>query len=392
MPPSRLLLRKNQDRRVRGGHPWIFSNEIERVDGAPSPGDVIEVADARGAFLGRACWNPHSLIAARLLTRGRDPIDASFFARRIERAVRLRESVLPGERALRVVYGEADQLPGLVIDRYGDVLVAQVLTLGIEARGEMVRAAIEQTLKPRGVIRAADSPLRSLEGLPLERGLWWGEVPERLEVGIEGFTVEVDPWRGQKTGLFLDQRLNRRRAESRAAGRRALDLFCYQGEWALHAARGGASHVLAVDSSAGALEGAGRNLERNALADRVSLRRGDAFEVARELEKAGERFGLVMVDPPALIKSRKSLATGARAYREINRSAIAMLEEDGVLVTSSCSHHLDDALFRQVLIEAARAAHRPLRVLDWAGEAPDHPQLLAVPETHYLKCAVLQAI
>jgi 23S rRNA (cytosine1962-C5)-methyltransferase len=389
---ARLVLRKNQDRRVRAGHPWVFSNEVGEIEGSPADGDLVEVADFRGAFLGRAYYNRKSLICARLMTRGRDEIDAGFFARRIERAVRFREAVLPGERALRLVYGEADQLPGLVVDRYGDVLAVQILTLGIETRAALVREALEHTLRPRAAVRMADSPLRTLEGLALGREVWWGEVAGPLEVGIEGFTVEVDLLHGQKTGLFLDQRLNRRVAEARAAGRRVLDLFCYQGEWSLHAARGGAREVFAADSSEPALAAARRNLERNRLADRVTLRRGDAFDVARELQRAGERFGLVILDPPALVKSRKHLAEGARAYRELNRAAMALLEEEGVLISCSCSHHLDDALFHQVLLESARAAHRPFRVLEWRGESPDHPQLLAVPETHYLKCAVLQAL
>ena len=389
---ARLVLRKNQDRRVRAGHPWVFSNEVAEIEGSPADGDLVEVADFRGAFLGRAYYNRKSLICARLLTRGRDEIDAGFFARRIERAARFRDAVLPGERALRLVYGEADQLPGLVVDRYDEVLAVQILTLGIEARAALVREALEHTLRPRAAVRLADSPLRALEGLPLGREVWWGEVAGPLEVAIEGFTVEVDLLHGQKTGLYLDQRLNRRVAEARAAGRRVLDLFCYQGEWALHAARGGAREVVAVDSSEPALAAARRNLERNRLAERVTLRRGDAFDVARELQRAGERFGLVILDPPALVKSRKHLAEGARAYRELNRAAMALLEEEGVLISCSCSHHLDDALFHQVLLESARAAHRPFRVLEWRGESPDHPQLLAVPETHYLKCAVLQAL
>ncbi len=389
---KRLVLRKNQDRRVRGGHPWIFSNEVATLEGAPAPGDLVEVADVRGAFLGRAYYNPQSLICARLVTRKRDEVDVDLFVKRMERAVRLREAALPGERAVRVVYGESDFLPGLVVDRYGEHLAVQVLTLGMELRQDMVREALERVFAPRGVVRVADSPLRTLEGLPLERGIWWGEVPERVEVGLEGFQVEADLLHGQKTGLFLDQRMNRRVAESRAAGKRVLDLFCYQGEWALHAARGGAASVLAVDSSEPALAAAARNLERNGLTDRVGLRRGDVFDVLRQLERAGERFGLVVLDPPALVKSRKHLAAGARAYRELNRAAMALLEEEGVLVSCSCSHHLDDALFHQVLLESARAAHRPFRVVEWRAESPDHPQLLAVPETHYLKCAVLQAV
>ena len=312
---KRLVLRKNQDRRVRGGHPWIFSNEVATLEGAPAPGDLVEVADVRGAFLGRAYYNPQSLICARLVTRKRDEVDADLFVKRMERAVRLREAALPGESALRVVYGESDFLPGLVVDRYGDHLAVQVLTLGMELRQDLVREALERVFAPRGVVRVADSPLRTLEGLPLERGVWWGEVPERVEVELEGFRVEADLLHGQKTGLFLDQRLNRRVAESRAAGKRVLDLFCYQGEWAMHAARGGAASVLAVDSSEPALAAAARNLERNGLADRVGLRRGDVFDVLRQLERAGERFGLVILDPPALVKSRKHMAAGARADR-----------------------------------------------------------------------------
>ena len=389
---ARLVLRRHEDRRLRGGHPWVFSNEITDVEGDVEDGGLVDLVDHRGAYLGRGYYNRRSLIAARVLTRGRDEIDADFFAKRLDRARRFREAALPGEDAVRLVYGEADQLPGLVVDRYGDVLAVQILTLGMEVRAEIVREAIERELRPRGVVRVADSPLRTLEGLPLAREIWWGEVPERVEVAVGGFRVEADLVRGQKTGLFLDQRLNRARAEARARGRRILDMFCYQGEWAMHAARGGATHVVAVDSSAPALEAARRNLERNGLADLVELRRADAFEALATLERAGERFGLVILDPPALIKSRRGVAAGARAYRELNRAAMALLDEEGVLVTCSCSHHLDDVMFRQVLLESARGARRPFRVLEWAGEGPDHPQLLAVPETHYLKCAVLQSL
>jgi 23S rRNA (cytosine1962-C5)-methyltransferase len=389
---GRLVLRRGEDRRVRGGHPWIFSNEVEAWEGTVGDGGLAEVTDQRGAFLGVAYVNRHSLICARMLTRRRDDIDVDFFVRRLERAQRLRESACPGESALRLVYGESDQLPGLVVDRYGDWLAVQVLTLGIESRLETVREALEHVFRPRGAVFVGDSPMRKLEGLPLRREPWWGDVPDRVRVAVGGFELDVDLVGGQKTGLFLDQRENRRRAERRAKGRRALDCFCYQGEWALHLARGGATHVTAIDSSAPALEAAAANAERAGFTDRIDFRRGSAFDELRRLEQEGERFGLVVLDPPALVKSRRALAAGARAYRELNRAAMNLLEEDGVLVTCSCSHHLDDALFRQVLLESARLARRPMRVVDWAGEGPDHPQLLAVPETHYLKCAVLQAL
>ncbi len=388
----RLVLRKNQDRRLRGGHPWNFSNEVEAIEGSLEPGGLVEVTDARGAFLGQAYSNRQSLICARILTRGREPIDLDFFCRRLERAVEFRNQVAPGVEALRIVHSEADQLPGLVVDRYRDVLSVQILTLGMEVRSDLIRAALERVLQPRGAVRRADSPLRSLEGLPLEKGVWWGEVPTSVEVEQSGFRIEADLLQGQKTGLFLDQRENRRIVETQAQGRRVLDLFTYQGEWALHAARGGASEVLAVDSSEAALESARRNAERNGLDDRIGYRKGDAFDVLRGLAAAEERFGMVVLDPPALIKSRKHLATGARAYRELNRLAMSLLAEGGLLVTCSCSHLLEDPLFHRVLLEAARSARRPFRVLAWRAEAPDHPQLLAVPETHYLKCAVLQAL
>ncbi len=390
---ARLVLRRGEDRRVRGGHPWIFSNEVEEWQGAVEDGGLVEVLDQRGAFLGRAYVNRHSLICARILTRGRDEIDTAFFVKRLERAKRMRDALYPGEGAVRLVYGESDQLPGLVIDRYADTLAVQVLTRGMEAQMPLLRSAIEEVFEPKGVVLVADSPLRKLEGLDQRRELWWGEVPEHVAVAVGGFALEVDLVHGQKTGLFLDQRENRKRAEARAKGRTALDVFCYQGEWAMSMARGGADGVLAIDSSEPALTLARANAERNGFdGDAIQFLRMDAFDAMRRLEREGRRFGIIALDPPALIKSRKSIAAGARAYREHNRIAMSLLEEDGILVTCSCSHHLDDDLFRQTLLEAARAAKRPMRVLDWSGEAPDHPRLLAVPETHYLKCAVLQAL
>ena len=389
---TKLVLKKGEDRRVRGGHPWIFSNEVEVWQGDVTDGGLVDVTDHRGAFLGRAYVNRHSLITARLLTRGRDEVDTAFFVKRLERAKRLRDGVYPGEPAVRLVYGESDQLPGLIVDRYGDWLAVQVLTLGMERRLIELKAAIEQVFAPKGAVMVADSPLRALEGLDQRREVWFGDVPERADVRIGDFQVSVDLLHGQKTGLFLDQRENRKRAEARAKGRTALDVFCYQGEWAMHLARGGAQSVLAVDSSQPALLLARTNAEANGMNDRIQFLRMDAFDALRQLEREGRRFGIVVLDPPAMIKSRRAVAAGAKAYREYNRLAMSLLEEDGILVTCSCSHHLDDDLFRQVLLEAARAARRPMRILDWAGEAADHPRLLAVPETHYLKCAVLQAL
>ncbi len=389
---GRLVLRRNQDRRLRGGHPWVFSNEVASVEGEPADGDLVEVYDHRGAYLGRAYYNRRSLICARVLTRGRDEVNPSFFVKRVERALRYREHVYPGAQAVRVVYGESDFLPGLVVDRYADCVAVQVLTLGMERRLDLVAQALREVLQPRAAVLCADSPLRALEGLPLKRELWWGELPEPLEVEAEGLRLEVDLLGGQKTGLFLDQRENRRRLQGRVAGQRVLDLFCYQGEWGLQAARLGASEVVGVDSSAPALALARRNAERNGFSERADFRQADAFDALRELERTGERFGAVILDPPALIKSRSHLAAGANAYRELNRLAMKVVGEAGWLFTCSCSHHLEDALFQQVLLEAARKSRRPFRLVEWGREAYDHPVLLGVPETHYLKCAVLQAM
>ena len=389
---ARLILKRGEDRRVRGGHPWIFSNEVEAYEGTIEDGGLVDVVDTRGAFLGRAYVNRHSLICARMLTRRRDGIDKAFFVRRLERAQRLRETVYAGEQAVRMVYGESDQLPGLVVDRYGDYLSVQVLTRGMQAQQDIVREALEEVFAPKGAVLVADSPLRQLEGLELERRLWWGDVPEHVPVTVGGFELEVDLVGGQKTGLFLDHRENRKRAETRAKGRRALDMFCYHGEWSMHMARGGATSVLAIDSSEPALTIAAANIARAGYEEMITLQRSHAFDTIRRMDRENERFGIVVVDPPALIKSKRNMAQGARAYRELNKAAMGLLEEDGVLVTCSCSHHLDDSMFQQVLLEAARLAKRPMRVLEWAGEAPDHPRLLAVPETHYLKCAVLQAL
>jgi 23S rRNA (cytosine1962-C5)-methyltransferase len=337
-----------------------------------------------------AYWPP-GLICARLLTRGRDEIDLDFFVRRLERAVQYRRTVLPEAEAVRVVNGESDQLPGLVVDRYGDWLAVQVLTLGMEARSELVRQALERVLAPRGAVRVADSRLRKLEGLPQERGVWWGEVPERAEVSLGGFQVEVDLQHGQKTGLFLDQRENRQLAESHAKGKRVLDLFCYQGEWGLHAARGGAGSG-AGRRLLGPTLAAARRMPRAQRAGRSNRSSKAMFDTVRAMERQGERFGLVILDPPALIKSRSHLAAGARAYRELNRAAMSMLNEGGFLITCSCSHQLEDPLFEQVLREAAREARRPFRMLDWRGEALDHPRLLAVAGAHSEVCAVLRAL
>jgi 23S rRNA (cytosine1962-C5)-methyltransferase len=387
-----LRLRRNQDRRIRAGHPWIFSNEIDAVEGEPENGAVVDVVDSRGAYLGRGYLNRNSLIAVRLLTRARDPIDPAFFAKRLARAIAYREDVMPGATALRILSSEGDFVPGLTVDRYGDVLVVQITTLGIEQRAEWVKYALTELLEPRAIVLRNDIAVRRLEGLPLETSVWHGELEPPVEIAIDGARYFVDPIAGQKTGFFLDQTYNRRLLDGRVEGKRVLDAFSYSGAWAIEALRRGAESALLLDSSAPALELAHRNLEANELADRAEVHVESAFDALPKMVEAKERFDVAIVDPPALVKSKTKLAEGLKAYRELNRRAMMLLPEGGWLFTCSCSHHVSPEEFLRVLGEAARDARRPFRFVQWGAQSPDHPVLLAAPETSYLKCAVLRAV
>jgi len=387
-----LRLKKNQDRRVRAGHPWVFSNEIDATEGEPANGSIVDVVDARGAYLGRGYVNRHSLIAVRILTRGRDEIDAAFFKKRIERALAYRAELFPDARTYRLVASEGDFLPGLTIDRYDDVLVAQVTTLGMDQRSELIKNVLVDLLAPRAIVMRNDVSLRKLEGLPLDVEVVHGEFTPPAVVEVDGATYEVDPITGQKTGFFLDQRMNRRLLRGRVQGLRVLDLFCNSGAWGIEALRAGASGVQMVDSSELALETARVNAERNGVADRAEFHVEDVFTALPQMVEARERYGAIVLDPPALVKSRAKLADGLKGYRELNRRAMSLLPEGGLLFTCSCSYHVSPEDFLQVLAEASRAARRPFRFVQWGAQSPDHPVLLAAPETSYLKCAVLRAV
>ena len=387
-----LRLKKNQDRRIRAGHPWIFSNEIDAVEGEPEGGAIVDVVDSRGAYLGRGYVNRHSLIAVRLLTRGRDTIDGAFFRKRLARALALREELFPGSRALRIVSSEGDFLPGLVVDRYDDVLAVQITTLGMESRREWIREALLEALSPRAIVLKNDVPVRKLEGLPLETSVWHGTYEPPVTIDVDGLKYAVDPLEGQKTGFFFDQRLNRRLLEGRVAGARVLDAFAYAGAWGLSALKAGAAHVTFVDQSEAAMESARANAGLNGMADRGDFHVANAFEALGQMADARERYDAVVLDPPALVKSRGKLAAGLKGYRELNRRAMSLLPEGGWLFTNSCSYHVSPENFLRVLGEAARDAHRPFRFLEWGRQSPDHPVLLASPETSYLKCAVLRAV
>jgi 23S rRNA (cytosine1962-C5)-methyltransferase len=387
----RLLLRPGHDRRLRAGHPWIFSNEIERIDGIPSDGDAVLVFSARGDCLGTAYYNPHSLIAGRLLSRRPEAIDTvEFFRERLAAAIAYRRRLYGELATLRLVHGEGDGLPGLVVDRYGEVLSIQLLTLGMDRRRAPILQALRELLAPAAIVARNDVAVRELEGLPQQVELLYGELPPEVLIDEHGLRFRVDVTGGQKTGHFLDQKENHLALRGRVAGERVLDLFCYSGSWSLHAAHFGAREVIGVDISAGALALAEENARRNELQATCSFVRADGFDLLRDWSRSGERFGTVVLDPPAFVKSKKKLAEAIRGYLTINRRAMELVAPGGTLFTCSCSHHLQREDFLDLLRQAAAQAGRHARLLELRGQAFDHPVLLACPETDYLKCAVLQ--
>lgn len=387
-----VKLKPREGRRIRSGHLWVFSNEIESVAADVAPGDAVHVVDARGRALGTGYINPHSLIAVRLVSRSRTELSRELFARRIRRAIAYREGLWPGESTYRAVYGEADLLPGLVVDRYGDVLAVQSLTAGIEVRLEMVLDLLEEALSPRAIVLRNDSSMREREGLDRGRRVARGALEGLVEIGEHGRTFEVDVLDGQKTGFFLDQRENRAVTATLAAGRDVLDGCCYTGAWSVHAAAAGATSVVSIDSSEPALELAERNLARNGVADRVTLTRGDVFSELASLGRSGRRFGLVIMDPPGFARSRKRIREALKAYRALNRLAMSVTASGGRLVTCSCSHLVEREAFMHTLVGAAKEAGRAARVLDVRGQSPDHPVILGLPETDYLTCVVLELL
>jgi 23S rRNA (cytosine1962-C5)-methyltransferase len=350
----------------------------------------VLVLDHRGSPVGVGLYNPHSLIAARLFARTPRPIDAALVRDRLRRAMELRARLYPVETAYRLVYSEGDYLPGLVVDRYGPYVVAQSLTAGIERRIEMILDVLAEELAPQALICRRDAPSREREGLALLPPLVRGEAPDRVDVGYEGFVIAVDLLGGQKTGEFLDQRENRRRVAREARGRRVLDLYCHTGLFSLHCAAAGATSVLGIDRSGPVIERARENLARNAPTRPAEFREADVEESLVGLERDGERFDIIVVDPPAFVRSRKDLAAGARKYVAVNAQALRVLRPDGLLATATCSHHVDAPLFLDILRQAAKQAKTELRLVETLGQSRDHPVLLAARETSYLTMALLE--
>ena len=380
--------RKAADR-VASGHPWIFASDITDRDGA-QPGAAVKVADSRGRPLGTAHYSSASQISLRMLSRSIEEIDRDFFLRRLQAAEEHRRKVVRHSNAYRVVHGEADLLPALVVDRYADYLVVQTLSQGMDAaKGEIV-SCLDEIFHPRAIVARNDVAVRTKEQLPLESAVLQGEAPECVTVQMNGLTLRADLLRGQKTGIYLDQRENYRAAARYASGGRALDCFTSTGGFALHLAAKCES-VEAVDSSASALVTARANAEANGI-ENVQFREADIFDLLTGHVSAHRQFSMVVLDPPAFAKSRRNLDAAFTGYKEINLRALRLLGPGGILVTCSCSHHVSEAAFLELIAQASLDANRTLRVLERRTQAQDHPILLTVPETHYLKCLILEVV
>ena len=380
-----LRLKRNEDRRLQAGHLWVFSNEVDAQQ-TPlpkfTPGELVRVLAHNDRALGLAYVNPRSLICARLLGTWKLP-DAAWFAARIRIALALRER-LYAEPYYRVVYGESDGLPGLVIDRYGAQCVVQIGTAGMERLKAQIQEAVLQVLECETLLFKTDGSARELEGLPAYVEAGRGGIDEYGSVVEQGLRFVLPLAAGQKTGWFFDQSANRRALTKYVrAGARVLDVFSYVGAWGLSAARDGAAEVICVDSSALALELAAKNAERNAL--KVTTRKGDAFEILEVLAGENARFDIVIVDPPAFAKRKKDLPKALAAYRRLNQLAMQLLAADGILVSCSCSYHVSAEDLQDVIAKAARGADKHVQLLEMGGQAPDHPVHPAIPETRYLK-------
>lgn len=386
-----LKLRPREERRARAGHLWIYSNEIDTDERFRSiePGSLCRVTDSRGKPIGTGYVNPRTLLAVRLLSGdATTTIDAAWIERRLRSALALRER-LYAEPYYRLVHGESDGLPGVVIDRYGSVLSVQITTAGMELLKQLLIDVLRAVLNPSGMVLRNDSAARELEGLPSYTEVL-GDVPDDVEVLEDGVSLQADLKGGQKTGFFFDQRDNRARLARYVRGHSVLDVFSYVGAWALRAARDGAASVACLDSSQSALAHAAAAAERSGVA--LEAIKDDALAGMKALRGAGRNFDVVVVDPPALIKRRKDYDAGVEHYAALNRAAMHLLPADGILVSCSCSHHLEAETLQRILLREARQAGRRLQILEQGGQGADHPVHPAIPETRYLKafyCRVL---
>jgi 23S rRNA (cytosine1962-C5)-methyltransferase len=384
---SSVTITPRGDDRVRSGHPWIYKSDVAQTDA--TGGETVSVIGSRGRPIGQALYSDRSEIALRLLTRGPEPADLAMWRARIEQAIRFRETLGIDATAYRLVHGEADRMPSLVVDRYGDYLVVQTLSQGVDRLLPELTALLVDLVRPAGILARNDPRVRLFEGLEQRVDVLYGNVPDIIDVREGRVVYQVDPHRGQKTGLFLDQRENRVAAALYAHGR-MLDTFSYTGGFALALAPK-CDEVIAIDISEDAVARVRQNAEQNGLTN-VQARVMNVFDELRELERRGERFDVIVLDPPAFAKNKASVQKALSGYKEINLRALKLLSPGGFLVTCSCSYHVSEGAFADVLASAAVDAHADVAVVEKRMQGRDHPVLLTVPETYYLTCFILRKL
>lgn len=384
--PSAVISPRGVER-LRSGHLWVYRSDVRSAEA--EPGAVVRLLDERGHFQGRAFYSDKSQISIRLLTRDDVPIDRAFFTERLRRAAEFRKQVVDNSDSYRLVYGDGDLLSSLIVDRYGDYLAIQTLSQGTERLKSTLVEILVELFSPKGILERNDPRVRLLESLDQRVGTLYGNVPEEIITNENGIQFATSLAKGQKTGSFLDQRENHAAARQYTSGG-VLDCFSYQGGFALTVA-GRCQRVEAIEMAPAANELAKRNQQLNSIAN-VSFREGNTFDVLKEYDEAGRRFQAVILDPPAFAKNRDSVPAAHRGYKEINLRALKLLQPGGFLITCSCSYHISEALFLQIVAEAANDARKPVEVVERRTQARDHPILLTVPETHYLKCFIMRAL
>ncbi len=379
----KIQIRRKKSRRQ---HRWIFSNEIKKVEGSPKGGNTVKIYE-NDRFIGSGIYNPHSLIAIRLYSQYDENLDLDFLKKHITIAHRYRQMKLPAETDFRLVFGESDSLPGLVIDKYKNNFVIQMYALGIDLRKELICEALKELFPVESIYEKNDFNLREIEGLERREGNIFGEVPERIGISENGVKYWVNIMEGQKTGFYFDQRLTRNRVRAYSQGKRVLDLFSYTGGFAINAALGGAKEVLGIEVSEKTVELANSNSAYNNVEKVCHFEPGDVFDLLRDLK---DNFDLIILDPPSFTRSQKERRDALRGYKEINLKAMELLASGGILVTCTCSRHISADDFTECLVSAAQDSKRDFRIIERMGQGPDHPVLLGMPETEYLKCYFLE--
>ncbi|MFD1738968.1 class I SAM-dependent rRNA methyltransferase [Bacillus salitolerans] len=387
---TKVVLERKRKKRLEQGHPWVFRSEVARIEGDFSPGDTVDVYNHQMHFLGRGFINPNSQMIVRILTYTQEDLNEAFFVNKIRKAWELRQKLIPDVRSCRAIYGEADFLPGLIVDKYEDVLVVQIMALGMEVRREWILKGLLEVFEPKAIYLRNDVYVRELEGMQQEKGFWYGESDTEIVIEENDVKYIVDIKDGQKTGFFFDQRENRAAIKPLIGPETTLlDCFTHTGSFMLNGCSFGAKHVTAVDISEHAIETAKRNAELNGFTN-VEYVVANAFDYLRDAVSQGKEWDVVIVDPPAFAKSAHAVKKAMGGYKDINLNGLKLVKEGGFFITASCSFHLRPELFKQVIQEAALDARKVLREIHWSGAGYDHPKLLAADEGEYLKFGIYE--